>query len=186
MDQHWSTKCVEAEYIYTHIRVAHLLLRSFEFSQCHQLAQVVFWASVVRIVVEVHPCLCASSESVDSCCAISVRKTAVCLIFPNLCWVSLHRSLHLVMPGKHNTLHILFWNFGAWFVDYLLRFLNHGARKPFFSHFGHIQGKTHVGLFKLYPTSLSCHSSWHVENLEEISCCFFGENRLLPQPYTTR
>jgi hypothetical protein len=30
----------------------------------------------------------------------------------------------------------------------------------------------HVGMFKLYPTSFCCHSSWHIENLQEISCCF--------------
>ena len=45
-------------------------------------------------------------------------------------------------------------------------------QKSSFSHCGHIQGKTHVGLFQLYLASLSLHSSSQVENLEEISCCF--------------
>jgi len=92
-------------------------------------------------------------------CANLARKTAVCSKFPNHCRVSFYRSLHLVMPGKHNTLGLLCSNFSEWFLDQLWRFLNCGTRKPFFCHFGHIQGKTHVGLFKLYSTSLSCHSS---------------------------
>jgi hypothetical protein len=53
----------EAEYVYTHIRVAHLVFRS---SNCDQVAQVAFRAEVAPVVVEVHPCLCASSVSVDS------------------------------------------------------------------------------------------------------------------------
>jgi len=113
------------------------------------------------------------------------RKAAVWLIFPNHCRVSVYLSLHLVMPGKHNNPLLLFSNCGMWFLDLLSRCLNCGARKPIFSHFGHVQGKRHVGLFKLYPISLSCHSSWHVENLQHISCCFESENQLLPQPYMT-
>jgi len=51
------------------------------------------------------------------CCAILPRKTAVCLIFLNHCRVSSHRSVRLVMPGKHNTPLLLFSNFGTWFLD---------------------------------------------------------------------
>jgi len=65
-DQDWIIEHREAEYVYTHIRVAHLLLWGFEFSQCHQVAQVAFWASVASVVVDVHPRLCTSCESVDS------------------------------------------------------------------------------------------------------------------------
>jgi len=35
-----------------------------------------------------------------------------------------------------------------------------------------IQGQAHVGLFQLYQTTLPCHLSRHVENLQEIGCCF--------------
>jgi len=42
------------EYVYTHMRVAHLLLGS---SHRHQIAQVAFQAKVALVVVEVHPCL---------------------------------------------------------------------------------------------------------------------------------
>jgi len=66
MDQHWKIERWEAEYVYTHIRVAHLLFRSIEFSNWHQVAQVAFQASGVPVVVEVHLFLCTSSKSVDS------------------------------------------------------------------------------------------------------------------------
>ena len=93
------------------------------------------------------------------CCAILARKTPVRLIFPNHGRVFCYRSLHLVMPRKHNTPHRLLSNFSEWSLHLLLRFHNGSAQKPGCSHFGHIQGKKHVGLFQLYPTSLSCHSS---------------------------
>ena len=66
MDQNRNIEHCEAEYIYTHIGVAHLLFWSIEFSHCHQAAQSAFRASVALVVLEVHLCLCASSESVDS------------------------------------------------------------------------------------------------------------------------
>jgi len=91
------------------------------------------------------------------CCAILARKTAVRLIFPIHRRVLFFRSPHLVMPREHHTPLLLFSNFSAGFLDWLMRFLNRGERKPLFSHFGHILGMTYVGLFKLYPTSLSCH-----------------------------
>jgi hypothetical protein len=52
----------EAKYVYTHMRVAYLLCRTYHR---HQLAQVAIRAAVVPILVEVHPCLCASSVSLD-------------------------------------------------------------------------------------------------------------------------
>jgi len=119
------------------------------------------------------------------CGAILARKPAVRLIFANHCRVSFDHDLHLVMRGKLNTPLLLFSDFGARFLDELLCFLYCGVWYPSFGHFGHIHGKRHVGLFKLYPTSLSCHSSWHVENLQEISCCWYSEIGVLPQPYTT-
>ena len=63
------------------------------------------------------------------------------------------------MPGKHNTLLLFFSDFGRRFLDLLLRFLYRGARNLFLRHYGHVQAKTDVGLLKLCPTSLSCHSS---------------------------
>jgi len=63
MDQNWKIERWEAEYVYLHIRVAHLLFRSFEFSQCHWMAQVAFRVWAAPVVVEVHRCLSASRES---------------------------------------------------------------------------------------------------------------------------
>jgi len=54
----------------------------------------------------------------------------------------------------------------------VLCFLHCDAQKLFFGEFGHIHGKVDAGLFSLYLTLLSYHSSWHVENLEVISCSF--------------
>jgi len=92
------------------------------------------------------------------CCAILARKRAIMLIFTNHSRVSFYRCPYLVMPGKHNTPRVLFSVFGMRFLDYLLRFHYCGARKPLFSHFAHIPGKTLVGLFKLYLTPLSRYS----------------------------
>jgi hypothetical protein len=51
------------------------------------------------------------------CGAIVARKAAVLLIFANWCEVLFDRSLHLVMPGKRNTLLLLFKEFGARLLD---------------------------------------------------------------------
>jgi len=107
------------------------------------------------------------------CGAILARKAAGRLVMTKHCQVSLYRSLHLAMPRKFNTLLHLFSDLGAWFLNEIFRFLNCGARKTFFGHFGHIQSQAHVGLFQLYPISLPCHSCRHVENLQDIRWCFY-------------
>jgi hypothetical protein len=55
--------------------------------------------------------------------AIMSRKAAVRLIFAIHCQVSFDRSLHLVMPGILHTPLLLFSDFGASFIDQLLRIL---------------------------------------------------------------
>ena len=94
------------------------------------------------------------------------------LVLTKHCRVSLYCSLHLFMPRKLNTPLLLFFDLGAWCLNEIFRFLYCGARKAFCGHFGHIQRQAHVRLFELYPTSLPCHSYRHVENLQDISCCF--------------
>jgi hypothetical protein len=76
------------------------------------------------------------------------------------------------MPRKLNSSLLLFSDFGARFLNQLLRFLYRRSRKSAFGHFRHIQGKAHVGLFQLYLTSVPRHSRRHVENVQEIMCCF--------------
>ena len=110
------------------------------------------------------------------CGSILPRKAAGSLVLTKHCRVSLYRSLDLVMPRKLNTPHLLFSDLAAWFLNQIFRFLHCGARKAFFGHFGHIQHQAHVGLFQLYPASLPCHSCRHVENLQDISCCFWQWN----------
>jgi len=106
------------------------------------------------------------------CGAILARKAAVSVNIINHRWVSFYRSFHLSMPRKFNIPLLLFPHFYARFHDQALCFPYCGARKPSFGHFRQIQGEAHVWLFQLYPTSLPCHSSKHVENLQDISCCF--------------
>jgi hypothetical protein len=55
--EHW-----EVEYVDTNKQVACLL---FQSSHRHQMALVAFLAKVAPVMVEVYPCLCASSVSVD-------------------------------------------------------------------------------------------------------------------------
>jgi len=100
------------------------------------------------------------------------RKASERVVLTKHSRVSFCRSLHLGMPRKLNTLLLLFSDLGARFVDQILRSLYRSAQKPFFGHFGHVQGQAHVGLFQLYTTSLPCHCSRHVEYLQEVSCCF--------------
>jgi len=106
------------------------------------------------------------------CGAILARKAARRLVLTKHCRVSLYRSLQLFVPRKLNTPLLLFSDLGAWFLNEIFRYLDCSARKAFFCHFGHIEGQAHVGLFQLYQTSLPCHSCRHVENLQDISCCF--------------
>jgi len=106
------------------------------------------------------------------CGAILARDASGRVVLMQHSRVSFYRSLHHVMPRQLDTLLLLFSDFCPRFLHEILHFLHCGPQKPFFGHFGHIQGQEHVGLFQLYPTSLLCHSSGHVENLQEISYCF--------------
>jgi len=105
------------------------------------------------------------------CSAILAKKASGCVVLTKWSRVSFDCSLHLLMPRKLDNLLLLFSDLGVRCLDQELRLLYCGARKPSFGHFCHIQGQAHVGLFQLYPTSLPCHSSRHVDNLQEISCC---------------
>jgi len=106
------------------------------------------------------------------CWAMLVGKAFGHVVLTMQSRVSFYRSIHLVMPRKHNTPLLSISNFGARLFDQIFRFLHCGAREPFFGHSGHIQGQAPLRLFQLYPTSLRCHSSRHVENLQHITCCF--------------
>jgi len=109
----------------------------------------------------------------NHCGAIFARKASGHVVVTKHSWVSFYRSLHLVMPRKLDTLLLVFSDLDGRFLDQILCFLNCGTERPLFGHVDHIQGQVHIGLFQLYPTSLPCHISRHVENLQEISCCFW-------------
>jgi hypothetical protein len=59
--------------------------------------------------------------------AILARMAAFRVIFANHYWVYFDCGLRFVMPGTLNTLHLLFSDFRARFLDYLLRFLYCGV-----------------------------------------------------------
>jgi len=106
------------------------------------------------------------------CGTIVTRNASVRVVLAKHCLVSFYRRLYLCMPRQLNTPLNLFLDFSARCLDQISCFLDCGVRIPSGGHFGHIQGQAYVRLFQLYPTSLSCHGSWHVENLQEIGCCF--------------
>jgi hypothetical protein len=60
-------------------------------------------------------------------------------------------------------------------LNELLSILYCGTQLPAGGYFRLIQDTAHVIHFQLYPTSLPSHSIRHVENLQEISCCFKKE-----------
>jgi len=105
------------------------------------------------------------------CSAILGRMASGSVVLTKHSQVSCYRSLHLFMPTKLNTRHLHFSDLGARFLDYELRFRYSRVQWSAFGHFCLVQGQAHVGLFQLYPTSFPCHSSRHVENLQEFSCC---------------
>jgi len=86
--------------------------------------------------------------------------------------VTLYLSLHIVMPMKLNSPHHRCSDIDAMYPDQVLRFLYCDTWKLSLGHFGYIECHAHVGLFQLHQTSLCCNHSRHVENLQEISCCF--------------
>ena len=66
MHQNWKIEHWEHEYVYTHIRVAHLRFGNIKLPYCHQVVLVGFRAEVALVLLEVHPFLCASSASAKS------------------------------------------------------------------------------------------------------------------------
>jgi hypothetical protein len=159
----------ETEYVYRHIRVAQLLFRS---SHRDQMPQVAFRAKVASVMDDVHPCLCASSISVDFLQCHFGKEGSHPFHFrkplPAVFWLQPSPCSSQETQHRASSLLWLLREGSGLVVTYPL--LQHV--KTLLWLVGRIQGKTHVELFKLYPTSLSCHSNWHVENLQDISFCF--------------
>jgi len=85
--------------------------------------------------------------------------------------VSFYCRVHISMPRNLNTPLLLYSDVGVRWCDRTLGFLCCRSQKAFLGHFRYIQSKPYVGLFQLYLTSLPWHSSRHVANIQEISCC---------------
>jgi len=138
------------------------------------------WHSRSRLWSRLSPSVgwrCTSSFVSPACLgilwgAILAWKAAGSLVLMKHCRVSLYRSLHLFVRRKLNTPLLLYSGLAGWFLNEVFRFIDCAVRKAFYGHIGHIHGQALLGLFQLYPTTLPCHSSRHVENQQDISCCF--------------
>jgi len=119
------------------------------------------------------------------CAAMMTRKAYVRLVLTKHCGVSFCHGFHHFMPSKLNIPVYLLFDFSAWILHQILRFLFCGPQNVAFHHVGHNQGEAHVGLFQLYTTCLPCHSSRHVENLPQISCCFLNCDSASTSPIYT-
>ena len=106
------------------------------------------------------------------CGAMLVRTVSGSVVLMKHREESFYRSIRLFIPRKLNTPLHLFSDLSVRCLDQILPFLCCCARIPPSCHFGHIQGSARVGLFQLYPISIPCHCSRHVENLQDIGCCF--------------
>jgi len=167
-------------YANTYIRPANSWFGNFELWMCYRLGRVACRAGWCRLCRQLsvsvgwsRTCSFASPVCLPILCgSILARKAARHVVLMKHCQVSLYRSLHLLMPRKLNIPLLLFSDFDVWFLNEIFHFLNGGMRKAFFGNFARIQHQAHVRLFQLYRTSLPCHSSRQVENLQVISCCF--------------
>jgi hypothetical protein len=98
-------------------------------------------------------------------------KAPGCVVVTRNCWVSSYRSLQRFMPMIPDTPLLIFPDLSEWFLNAIFHFLYCGMWKDFLTHYGHIQWEAHVRLIQLSPTVVPCHSSRHVENLQNINCC---------------
>jgi len=170
----------DEKYVNTHMWLGNWRFGNVEIRKCCRLRRVVSRAPVISAVAsadcsrwaEVWIFRCVSSVFADSlrchCDWEGIHPCGFDKASPGA-FVSQRSPL---MRRKLNIRHRLFSDLCTRIVDQTFCFLYHSAQQPSFGHSGHIQGQAHVGLFQLYPTSLPCHSSRHVEYLQEISCCF--------------
>jgi len=105
-------------------------------------------------------------------CVISARKATVPMMFKMHSWLCFCHSFHGSVPWIPNSLHLCFSDFCAKFVYHVTHFIHGALQLPSCGPFGHIQSMSHVRQMELYLSCLHCHCSWHVENLQEISCGF--------------
>jgi len=177
----WKIERWEEECVNTHIWVANWQFANFELPDFHWVAQVAFLAEVALVLVcalcvgwaVVHRFLCTSSMSADLVqCHFGKKGVLLC---------SFDEAYPGVFPLQHSPFDpketqlplLLFSDIGPRLLDQVMSVLYCGAWNPSFAYSGHIQGQAHVRLFKLDLTSLPCHSSIHVDNLQEISCCLW-------------
>ena len=176
----WKIPHREELYANVYIRPTNWRFENIELWNCHRLGQGAYWAAVRSALesaayvswVEVHLFFCVPRVSADSLLCHFGRVGSQMFGFDKALPAVFVLQLSPFIPRNHNTPLLLFSDLGTCFLNDIFCFLYCRARNAFFCHFGHIQHQAHVGRYQLYPTSLPCHSCWHVENLQLISCCF--------------
>jgi len=117
-------------------------------------------------------------------CAILPRKAYVCIASTRHTWLSIYRSLHSSIPGKHNSPVLFFTELCVRICDQVFHFLYCVARKPSFAHFVHIEDPSLVRLFQLYPTSCLAIVSDMLKTYKKLVAAYNIETQVLPQPHT--
>ena len=168
--------------VYTHSWMTYLLFHNFHFRQCHLVAQVAFWAKV-EFWAEVPRFWwrCASSFAPPACllilcCAILECKAAGSLIFINHCRMSFYCSLHLFMPRKLNSSLLLFSDFGRSFLTSCCVSSTAVYQNRPLAILAIFKARRMSDCSSCTRPPCLARSSRHIENLQQISCCFQKED----------
>ena len=122
--------------------------------------------------LEWHLCIGACSRSFNTWqCHISIKVFRMSGLMKRR-QVSFYRIFHLFTSRTLNTPLLLFLDLRMRYLDQMIHVPNCVGRQPLFGHFDHIQPQAHVGLFRMYLTSVHWHSGRHVDNLQQTSCCW--------------
>jgi len=119
-------------------------------------------------------CTCAFAVAAHlwiSWCAMLARTASGRVVLTKHSWVSFYHSLHLFMLRKLINPLLLCSDLGMCFDHQILHFRPCSVLQPVSGHYGHVQGREHVGLTQVCTTPSPCHRFRHAEYLQEVSCC---------------
>jgi hypothetical protein len=172
---------MEGRYENMYIRPANWQFGNIQLRIFPRLAQVACWAQLASTLesavsigwVNVHLCLYLSRVSGNSLrCNVFKEGNPEVWFWQSIAGCVCITAFTCLCPENSTPHFFCSWAAGPRHLEQILCFLDCGARNLRVGQSGHIQSQAHVGLFQLYPTSLPCHSTRHVENLQDISCYF--------------
>jgi len=181
MHQDWKFEHSVEEHVNMHIQLAHSPFGNLELPQCHWVAQMPSWVEWVSVLgspvwvglVEGHMFLCASSVSADFfVCHLDTEGSHPC---------DFHKQLPSGFLSGPSPFYAQETQLPASSLHGLLRkvFLICCCVSSIVAHknpplaIWPYSRQCACRLFLLYPTSLPCHSTRHIENLLENSRCFW-------------